>query len=447
MFVKFRSIYTAAFFCASIMSFDASAQDLRGAVVYALENHPAVEGAYLGYKAAEEGKDIEFSNYFPEISVNATAGSVYQDNSTSRGLSVTRGAAYTALGEANISMRQMLFDGFETKNRVGAADARMQSMDYSLMDMESQITIRVAQSYIEALRIRSALSSLVKQIDVIEDYKERIADMVSEGVADESELQQARDVVMIMDGMRADYEGQLAVAEAQYVEAAGGALPEGSEVPQSLSEYIGSDIGEAIIVAQKNHPVLLGARMDSKAARHDMKAEKAHLYPDFDGELSYLKTDKDDIVGGESTDARAVFRMTWDFSIGGKQISSIRKKRYEHQVARANYETLEREIERDIRQVYASYVTVKQKVDLARDRVDLNERLLEAYKVQFEGARISLLSLMRAESQLFNARLELSDNEYYLLAAEYMILASLGELQDILMSDSAEKSEIALNGE
>ncbi len=436
MCVKFRVLLPCVLACVFCAPVFVSAQELRDVVVFALENHPAVEGAQLGYKAAMHEKSAERSRYYPEISTRVTAGRVYQDNATSRGLDVTRGAAYSGLAEGSIALRQTLFDGLERRNRVDAADARMKSLDYALLDVEGTLTYRIAQSYIDILRLRSALRLLEAQAAQIIDYDRRIGEMVEEGVADEAELQQSKDVAMIIEGVRVDYEGQLAAAEAIYMEASGQAVPESTHIPRSLQIFIDSDIEAALRVAKEKHPVLQSAEMDSEATRHQVEVEEARLYPDIDGELSYLKADKRDVIGGESVDGRAVIHMNWNFSTGGGGLSSVRQKRYEHSEALAHSEALEGEIERDVYQAYAHYNTFKRKLSLSEDRVALNEKLLEAYKAQFEGARISLLSLMRAESQLFNARLEESDNKYYLLSSEYALLSSLGRLKDILMLET-----------
>lgn len=436
MRIKLGLMFVSILACACSIPLFASAQSLRESVVYALENHPSIEGVRLGYRAAEHGTAAIFSEFFPEISIGITAGRTHQDNATSRGLDVTRGAAYSGLGEGNITVRQMLFDGFEVRNRVRSAEARMHSLDYKLLDIEGLVTLHVAQSYVDILRIQHALRILSEQSASIKDYKQRIADMVSEGVADEVELQQARDVAMIIDGVRSVYDGQLISARAMYAEAVGQEFTDAAEhMFVSLASFILEDVAVAVALAKENHPALQSARMDSKAARHDMRAEHARMYPDINGEISYAKTDKDDVIGGESKDARAVIRMSWNFSTGGKELSSVRQKRFEHYEKAAKYNALEREIERDIHQAYANYYTLKRKVTLAIDRVDLNKKLMAAYEAKFEGARIGLLDLMRAESQLFNARLAETDNKYYLLSAEYGVLASLGTLSDVLISN------------
>ena len=431
--LKYRFLFFVIYAVIVVFPQQLAAQGLPEAVVLALENHPSIEGAKSGYKAAEQTKNAEQSNFYPELSVSATGGRVYQDNATSRGLNVTRGAAYSGFGEGNISMRQMLFDGYETLSRVGSAEAQMKSLGFSLSDTQEMIALRVAQSYVDVIRVQKAIELIRNQAVMMKDYEDRILTMVEEGAADETELQQARDVLMIIDGISADYEGQLGNAEARFYEAVGQSFLSDFLEPETLQSYIQDDVAEVVELAKNEHPALRAAHLDAKASQYEIGAEKAQLFPDLSGELSYLKSDKRDVIGGENVDARAVVRMNWGFSVGGRQFAQIRQKQFTHHQAKANYRTLEREIERDIRQSYVNYTTLLRKMALASERVELNTNLLNAYKVQFEGARVSLLNLMRSENQLFNALLEENDNYYNLLSAEYMILAATGKLKNILL--------------
>lgn len=410
------------------------AQNIQDAVKHALRYHPTIKSAYSGYRAAEENVDIEKSGLYPQLSVSASAGRTYQDNATSRGLDVTRGAAYSGIGEGNFSLSQPIFDGYETDSRIKAAEARFASMNYTLLDAEEQQTIRVVEAYIEVMRVRHAMFLISEQIGVLEDYVARIGVMVDEGVSDEAELQQSRDIFTAMQNLRVDYEGQYLNAIAGYREATGLELQEGYDVPPSLIDHIHKDIAAAMQIAKDNNAMLQSAILEAKATSLEVRAEAGQIYPDISSELSYLKSDKDDVIGGEVVDARAVLRMNWNFSVGGRYKAAVEQKKYVYSEVKSDIRTLEGEIERDVEQAYANLLTLKQKMRLAEERVNLNEKLVQSYVQQFKGARITLLNLMRGESQLFNAYIVESDTRFALLASEYRVLARLGVLKNIILS-------------
>lgn len=407
----------------------AGADTLDQALAAAVQNHPSVESARAALKAADRDKASQFSGYFPELNVTATGGRLYGDNATSRGLSVTRGAGYSYLWEGSVTARQMIFDGFETPSRVGSADYNMRSAHYNLLDVRESLALRAAQSYLNLLRARTGLAMLIKQQNQINDYIARITNMVNEGAADEAELQQARDVGKLLDGFVADYSGQVRAAEAEYIEAVGRSPQGNLSRPVPGLQGVPKTIPQAVTYALESHPALRSAAFSSRAKDMDIEAEEASIYPDIDGEISYLKSDKADIIGGEVVDARGVVRMNWAFETGGGQLARIKKRKYEYEQAKAQADEIRRQIERSVRLAYSEYDTARQALTNLDERVELNEKLYATYEQQFEGAVIGLLQLMQADNALFNTRLEKLNAEFRVLAAQYGVLGSLGLLQ------------------
>ena len=419
------------------------AETLQQAVKATLESHPSIQTARTGSGIAAQEKREQFSGYFPQVAVSGQGGRVYQDNATSRGFETTRGAAYSNYWEGSLTARQMLYDGFETKNRVDSARARIQSADLNVIDVEERVAFGVAQAYIDMLRAREGLGLLNEHAKKVADYEARIKTMVDDGAANEAEYQQARDIRVILENMTADYEGQLRAAEAYYTELTGNVPAEGLVTPSPAGNLIPEGADEAVAYARDHHPALQSASLMTRSAAFDAKAEKGTLYPDVDGEISYLESEKDDVIGGEVTDGRAVVRLNWELETGGAQLARIEQKRLKEKETSSRAQELERQIERTIRLAYSEYKTALAQADTQERRLSLNEKLFETYNVQFEGARITLLQLMQSDNQLFTAQLEKMNGKFRLLAARYAILAGIGRLKESLDVNVAQVSDTA----
>lgn len=420
--------------CASASGF---AETLEQAVSVTLEQHPQVESAMAALQNSEAAKQEQSSGYFPNISVNATAGRIYGNNSTSRGLSVTRDDGYSNLGEASVAARQMIFDGFETRNKVSSARANIKASELNLADVRESLAFRVVQTYVSLLRVQRGLTLLQGQEASVKDYLSRISSMVDDGAADEAELQQARDVSVILDNFIADYEGQARALESDYSELTGHLPEAGLEAPGFDIDQIPENMQVAIDVAKQEHPLIQSVRFQSESSRHDISAEKAGYVPKLDGELSYLKTDKADILGGEVEDGKAVVRMNWEFETGGAQRARVKQRTYEYKETMARIAEVERHIERTVRQAYAETQTATRQLGNQKKRQDLNKKLFETYEVQFEGAIISVLQLMQADNQVLLTKLETSNAQSRVMLAQYSILAAMGRLRDALNIEQA----------
>ncbi len=425
----------------SFSSVPVRAESLSQAVDSALQYHPSVKAALLGVDIAHEQRREDVANYYPELSVSATGGRVYQDNSTSRGLSVSRGAAYSGFGEGSLTLNQMIFDGFGTKSRVEASSARKESASMNVMDVRESLALRAVEAYLDVLSAREGLEMMEQYRQKITKYLGRIRTMVDEGVSDDAELQQAESVQANFQGLIADYRGKVRIAEGNYIEAMGHIPDADMKQPVPKFSLALPDSETAIAYAQGYHPALRLAEYDSSAAYSDIGAEKSILFPELDGELSYLKSDKDDVVGGEAIDARAVLRLNWRLSTGGAELARLQRKKYEYKESQSQREQTLREVERMIRMSYAQRDTDRNQLVILHKRTELIKRLFNTYKTQFEGARITQLQLMQAENQLFNTRLERLEGEYEALASEYRVLASIGRLQESLNLGSAISDE------
>lgn len=408
------------------------AESLGDAVEAALNYHPTVEAAIANRNALKEETREKRSDLFPRLSVSGTGGREFANNSTSRGLSVTRGEGYSWLWEGNVTASQLIFDGQETYRRFDAADARRDSADFDVADVRENLALRTVLTYLDVMRTTESVNRLRAHGTIIDDYVSRIGKMVKEGAADNSMLVQAQDVRAQLQSSLANMEGQLKSSIAAYVDLTGHTPANPMDKPEPRRELLAAAPDEAIVFAGANHPMLKAAEMTEEASRLDAAAERAAWMPDVTGEMSYYKRDLADVIGGEVEDAKATVRMNWGFAAGGAQQARVKKSLYRQEESHARREETRRRIERDIQVAYSDLDTAREQVRVQKERVEINQGLLNAHKAQFEAAKANLLQLLQTENGLFNAKLALMNGEYKLLASEYTILASTGRLQEAL---------------
>lgn len=424
-----------------VMPSTSHAETLREAVGAALQSHPGMDIANARRDVSTAEEDEEFSNLFPQINTTATGGRVFGNNSTSRGLTVSRGEAYSWLWEGSASITQPIFNGFETYNRIDAAEARTGAADFTLADAQQGIALSAAQAFLNVMRAREAYAKTTSYQDKIKDYLSRINGMVDAGAADESEAAQAKNIQSMLENTAAEMEGQVKLALADYSEAVG-AMPSGELRHDNAQKVLNfSTADEAITYAESNHPLLRSAQKNLDAEDNEVSADIGALYPKLDGELSYLKRDQKEEIGGEVEDGRAVMRLNWGFSTGGGQLARIRKSKAERSEALARIAQTQREIERDVRRAFTEYETASKQQDLTAKRAVVTKELFDTYEKQFEASKVRLLQLMQAENQLFTAELEQINANYRVTMAEYTALASMGNLVAALKLDGTQAAE------
>ena len=405
------------------------AETLRQAVEAALAAHPSVEAAQAAIHIVRQEKKEQRSGYFPELNASTSWGRIFGDNSTSRGLTVDRGQAYSWLWEGSGSMTQLIFDGFETRNRVQAVGARLESEEYNVSDVKENLAFQTVQAYITVLQMQHIIHRTQSYRKQIQNYKDRIEDMVAEGAADESEAAQARDLDVLLERVLIEYQGQLDAAYASYKQFVGRMPLSNLQLPQISASQLPANVDNAIAQASLDHPLVLSLQKQAQAIEYDIEAEKGGFFPDLSGELSYLKRDQVEEIGGELVDGRALIKMNWTFATGGAQSARVKRSRAEYAESIAQQKEAIRQIEGDVRRSYAQFEMATRQFNLLNKREKVLKDLFEAYEVQFEGARVRLLQLMQSENDLFNTQIDLMNAKYQYLLSQYAVLASMGDLQ------------------
>ncbi len=430
----FHRLATAGFcaLLASSASPFACAETLNDAVAQAMVNHPAVKAAEANRNALGQAEDQQFSGLFPHISAKVTGGRVYGDNATSRGLSVTRGAGYSGYGEGYVSLTQTIYDNMSTWNRFQAAKTREESASFSISDIQEDLALRTVLAYLDVLRGDESLRMADAHEKLLKDYIQRIKGMVKEGAAEESMAVQAQDIAEQLAHTRSDLEEQMDSSLADYAETVGADPTEPMPKPSPRADLIPEKLEDALDYARSHHPALQAASLKEQALTRDSKADKGTLLPSLTSELSYRKADQRDIIGGESTDARAVLHLNWEYSVAGGEIARMRESKQRAVEARAQHDQQERMIVSALKKAYAKLDAAKAQLAITQDRQDLNQKLLKNNKAQFEGARMNILQVLQAENALFNARLSLLNDQYRMLASQYAALAGIGRLQESL---------------
>lgn len=433
--------FTSVLALMSLSTTPADAKTLSEAISSAWKNHPSLSAAQATVNYNNSDVKEQYSAYFPQLNVSAYGGRGFGDNATSRGLSVTRGEGYSNMWEGNVALRQGIFDAGGRDSRYDAAKMREDSALLTLESAKDALAHSVTLSYLELIRVYQTLSFIKKHRASINDYIARIKHAVDNGAADEAEYKQALDIAYIWEDQYTANQTLLNTAKATYLEAVG-EMPEGHiKTPQITEETFPQSLDAALAQATTFHPELLRAELDEKAAEHGIDTEEASLFPTLDGELSYLQSEKRDVLGGEVTDARALVRMNWAFDTGGSGKQRIAKSKYKLAEMQSRTRELKRQIQRGVRLAYAEYDGAKARLVTQKKRQNLAENLLQTSQEQFDGARISLLQLLQAEDQLFQMVLENLNARNQLRVSQFNILSSVGIARSLVTPLAAPKSQ------
>src|SRR5476649_2631430 len=122
---------------------------LPEAVEQAILRNPEVQARWHQFRAAGEEVSAAQGGYLPRVDASTYAGREWQDYPSAGGGKHT----FNNPG-ANIELRQMLFDGFATRNAVRHAGYLNQTRYYELLSASDTAALDAARAYLDVLRYR-----------------------------------------------------------------------------------------------------------------------------------------------------------------------------------------------------------------------------------------------------------------------------------------------------
>ncbi len=176
-------------FC-SILSAQERKWTLEECVNYALENNLQVKQAELDLQNADIDQLDAIGNFVPRINGQAS-------NSWNTGLTqnVTTGILQNQTVRnfsAGVTASLTLFDGLRNFKQLQAARIGKLASDYSLDKMKDDITLFVADSYLQVLFNKQNLEVLRAQNELTKEQLERTRELVDAGVLPEGDLLEIR---------------------------------------------------------------------------------------------------------------------------------------------------------------------------------------------------------------------------------------------------------------
>ncbi|OCW58921.1 transporter [Hoeflea olei] len=387
----------------------AFADSLYQAMAKAYENNPDLNAARAGLRATDEGVALAKSGYRPTVGVEALTTSVntngFVTNSASVGVSIT----------------QTLFDGFQTRNNVRAAEAQVFAGRENLRGTEIDILLATVQAYANVNRDNQIVVYRKQNIAFLQEQfsaaKARFD--VGESTRTDVSLAEAQ-----LAGARASLTAAVAQAKssvavyAQIVGTVPGKL-QAAPLPRKL---LPPSLDAAVAQGTTEHPTVLAALFGVDAAGYAVKSEEGTFLPGVTVSGSVGRGD------GGTDNAQVQARVSIPIYQGGAASAKVRQAKEKLGQQRILVDSARRAIEQSVvsswTQMEASLALIQaNKAQLSAANLALNG-VVEERRV---GQRTTL-DVLNAQQTVLDAKEAISESERNAIVASYSVLAATGKL-------------------
>ena len=255
-----RKILIVAFGLASTCSTAVLAQQdtLKSAAQKAVLSSPEVLQKWHAYQAADNEQDVAFGGYLPRLDVNAATGrehrndpllqSVYNEHSTT------------------VTLTQMLYDGFATRNEVKRLDHARQVRFFELLDASETAGLEAARAYLDVLRYRKLVTLAEENYVRHRAVFDQIQKKAQAGVARKVDLEQASGRLALAESNLLTETSNLHDVSARYQRLVGEVPGTDMASAPSLTQGMPTDTEKALQAAVNRNPAIQAAIENLRSA-------------------------------------------------------------------------------------------------------------------------------------------------------------------------------------
>jgi adhesin transport system outer membrane protein len=417
-FLTFMGLIGIFFLCVPAR---VTALTLEEAVTEAINTHPSVQERLKNFRATQQDLNIADAGYLPRLDLISGIGykktGTISDNVIDDDTDVYRNS---------LILTQNLFQGFATQHQVEHEKARILAAAYNYIETANDVALQMVGAYLNLLKQQELLANNQAHVERSEAIYQKVYDLYVAGHSPRSEIDKIQSTLFLSRANLTVQRNNLIDAEYKFRRILG-RKPVTSEIKEpQITFRLPVNHEQAAQYAINNNPSIQVSNKNILAAQALQKRGKSRYYPKIDVELSQdYNRDYGSSVGYDDR-FQAMLMLHYNFYNGGADRAEIQKN-----VSRIHREVeLRRNIQREIiEQLDLSWSThtmlINQLDDLAK-YLSFSKSTMDLYTLEYKLGKRSLLDLLAANNDYFNAQQQIINTRSNLLLAKYRILDAMG---------------------
>lgn len=399
----------------------AQSADLMDIYHQALENDPTFKAAYNTYLAQAEAIPQAEAALLPQIGVTGQAG---YNQLIVTGPAPIGGTLNYDSEQIAINASQALFN-LQAWDTLQQAKASVKAAHATFNDAAQNLILYVTQAYLDALLSKDTLTFAIvkkrankRQLDLARErfnvgvdtitsvyeakaaYDQSIAEVIA---AQNNQINKNENLRKLTNNMY-DYLSPLL----------NGTVPLTKPEPYNVDDWIANGL--------KHNYKLLAARFTLQAARENIKVQSTGNWPTLalqSGSSKIVSSSGGDSFFAPSGQTQSSVNIALNFPMfqGGLVQSKTRQAQYNFQTSSEMQEQTYRDIIVNSRIAFNTIVDGISKIKADRQTIISQQNSLESTEAQYEVGTRTMVDVVRAQQKLFEAQVQLAQDQYGFIIA------------------------------
>jgi len=413
---------------------NANAITLIEAIKEAYDNNPKLNAERENLKISKENINISKSNFLPTVTISGYKSAENTSKLTNRSGEDASKDDVNPL-QTSILVEQKLYDQSRKpdleKNEIGLEIARLK-----LKKVEQEIIYESVEAYTNLVLNNKKLEINLLNVSLLERQVETDRARLEKGEINLTDLAQSEASLAGANAKLIQVRNDIVTSKLIY-EKTIGKINNSEEVNESyVFKYkLPNNLKEANIISKQFNPELSIAKLELEQANKDVAIAKSDLSPSATLSFQATQTDDTSSTYDESDKETLKATVSWPFSLGGKNVSSLRKNKSLRDQKALLLEDAERSNETFVSSAWSNFKSSKSLLNSIRAQVKAAEIANEGISIEYEsGLGRSTLDVIQSNSILLDAKNNLATSQRNHFLSQYKLLLALGQLTALNLS-------------
>lgn len=359
--------------------------------------NPEVLSTYHEFEAAAQETTAARGGYLPRVDLEGGVGRERLDDARLPEDTFSR-------DRLALSLSQMLFDGFRTRNEVARLNEAARTRYHEVWQASEDISAETARAFYDVLRHRGLVAMSEENYATHRLIHEQIQRRVRAGVSRAVDLEQAAGRLALAESNLLTDVTNLHDVSMRYQRIVGEVPATRLEEPEIAGNLLPGTIQDTLRAAYEGSPLMDAAIANVWSAEAASRASKAAFLPRFDIQARQDVWHDRENIDGRYEDGVVELAMRYNLYNGGTDRAM--RRRAIHKVESAV--DIRNKVCRDIRQEVSIAYNNTHRLEEQRTYLDRHqlaiEKAREAYRRQFDIGQRTLLDMLDTENEYYEAR-------------------------------------------
>jgi len=413
---------------------NANAITLIEAIKEAYDNNPKLNAERENLKISKENINISKSNFLPTVTISGYKSAENTSKLTNRSGEDASKDDVNPL-QTSILVEQKLYDQSRKpdleKNEIGLEIARLK-----LKKVEQEIIYESVEAYTDLVLNNKKLKINLLNVSLLERQVETDRARLEKGEINLTDVAQSEASLAGANAKLIQVRNDIVTSKLIY-EKTIGKINNSEEVNESyVFKYkLPNNLKEANIISKQFSPELNIVKLELEQANKDVAIAKSDLSPSATLSFQATQTDDTSSTYDESDKETLKATVSWPFSLGGKNLSSLRKNKSLRDQKALLLEDAKRSNEALVSSAWSNFKSSKSLLNSIRVQVKASEIANEGISIEYEsGLGRSTLDVIQSNSILLDAKNNLATSQRNHFLSQYKLLLALGQLTALNLS-------------